>query len=48
MLTIDCPWCTGPMAPSDDLASVECAMCDVHVEIAPDPVHATDLDRIAA
>jgi hypothetical protein len=35
MLTIDCPWCDGPVAIEED--ALECAGCAVRVEIAPDP-----------
>jgi hypothetical protein len=38
MLTVDCPWCEGPMTLDDGaLASATCDDCAVRVELAPDP-----------
>ena len=47
MLTIDCPWCTGPATMTDALVALECEACDVHVDLAPDPTPGT-IDSIAA
>jgi hypothetical protein len=39
MLTVDCPWCEGPMALEEStLASASCEACAVRVELAPDPL----------
>jgi hypothetical protein len=42
MLTVECPWCDGPMALDDGApASGTCDACLVRVELAPDPVAET-------
>ena len=47
MLTVDCPWCEGPMALDDGApASGTCDACLVRVELAPDPV--TETTALAA
>ncbi len=38
MVTVDCPWCDGPMALEADAVDASCDGCSVRVEIAPDPV----------
>jgi hypothetical protein len=38
MVTLDCPWCDGPMALEADAVDASCDGCSVRVEIAPDPV----------
>ena len=54
MVTLDCPWCDGPMALEADAVDASCDGCSVRVEIAPDPVAGRDGssrlrdDRIAA
>ena len=47
MLTIDCPWCTGPATTTEALVALECESCGVHVELAPDPIPST-VDLVAA
>jgi hypothetical protein len=37
MITVDCPWCDGPMAFELDSDDVACDGCSVRVELAPDP-----------
>ena len=37
MVTVDCPWCDGPMALEVDAVDASCEGCSVRVEIAPDP-----------
>ena len=40
MVTVDCPWCDGPMALEADAVDASCDGCSVRVEIAPDPIPA--------
>ncbi len=40
MITLDCPWCDGPMALETGAADAACDGCSVRVELAPDPVPA--------
>jgi primosomal protein N' len=37
MLTLDCPWCDGPMTLEAAADDVTCDGCSVRVELAPDP-----------
>jgi hypothetical protein len=37
MITLDCPWCDGPMALEAESDDVACDGCSVRVELAPDP-----------
>ena len=37
MVTLECPWCDGPMALEADAHDVACEACGVRVELAPDP-----------
>lgn len=41
MVTLDCPWCDGPMALEAGADDVACDGCSVRVELAPDPLPAT-------
>jgi hypothetical protein len=41
MVTLDCPWCDGPMALEAGAADASCDECSVRVELAPDPLPAT-------
>jgi hypothetical protein len=36
MVTVDCPWCDGPMALEADAADAACDACSIRVELAPD------------
>ncbi len=36
MLIIDCPWCTGPAATDQAVATLVCEDCGVSVDVAPD------------
>ncbi len=36
MVTVDCPWCDGPMALEADRDDAACEGCSVRVELAPD------------
>jgi hypothetical protein len=40
MVTVDCPWCDGPMALEVDAVDASCEGCSVRVELAPDPLPA--------
>ena len=37
MATIDCPWCTGPLALDATFSTVTCDDCSVTVTVAADP-----------
>ena len=37
MVTLDCPWCDGPMALETEANDAACEECSVRVELAPDP-----------
>ena len=41
MVTLDCPWCDGPMALEAGADDASCEGCSVSVELAPDPLPAT-------
>jgi hypothetical protein len=41
MVTLDCPWCDGPMALETEADGAACDGCSVRVELAPDPMPAT-------
>lgn len=47
MITIDCPFCSGPLATDEALAAVACDECGVSIEVAPDPVSAHSLEPAA-
>jgi sarcosine oxidase delta subunit len=55
MIQIECPWCSAPAefttaessAVAAPLEVVECAACDIRVDVAPDPAHAGELARAA-
>ena len=36
MVTVDCPWCDGPMALEADAVDASCDGCSIRVELAPD------------
>ncbi len=36
MVTVDCPWCDGPIALEADAADASCDGCSIRVELAPD------------
>jgi hypothetical protein len=36
MVTVDCPWCDGPMALEADADDASCDGCSIRVELAPD------------
>jgi hypothetical protein len=38
MVTLECPWCDGPMALEAEAKDVACEACGVRVELAPDPL----------
>lgn len=38
MVTLDCPWCDGPMALEAEAVDADCEACGVRVELAPDPL----------
>ncbi len=40
MVTVDCPWCDGPMAIEADADDAACEGCSVRVELAPDRIPA--------
>ena len=37
MVTLDCPWCDGPMALEAEAGDAACEGCAIRVELAPDP-----------
>jgi DNA-directed RNA polymerase subunit RPC12/RpoP len=37
MLTLECPWCDGPVTLEAEADDVACDGCSVRVELAPDP-----------
>ena len=41
MVTLDCPWCDGPMALETEASDAACDGCSVRVELAPDPIPPT-------
>jgi hypothetical protein len=55
MIQIECPWCSAPAelvtagssAVGTPLEVVECAACDIRVDLAPDPARAGELVRAA-
>lgn len=47
MITIDCPFCTGPLATDEALVAVACDECGVSIEVAPDPVPGLTLEPAA-
>jgi hypothetical protein len=47
MITIDCPFCDGPLAMDEALVTVACDGCGVSIEIAPDPAPALSLEPAA-
>lgn len=47
MVTVECPWCTGPAhVDRSTQADMACDTCAIVVEIAPDPIR-EPLDRAA-
>jgi hypothetical protein len=36
MVSVDCPWCDGPMALEADADDASCDACSIRVELAPD------------
>jgi hypothetical protein len=47
MVTVDCPWCDGPVALEAESAVVRCDACRVAVDLAVDPAGAPDLAAAA-
>jgi hypothetical protein len=46
MVIVECPWCLGPVALSDDDSALSCDACSISVDIATDD-GATDVARAA-
>lgn len=35
-LTVDCPWCSGPVFLRDEDEVIACEACDIQADLAPD------------